>query len=334
MKLVVNVLVMAGLMLGSAALSAQTASTVTGVGAPVLSNLDPFPPVNPKYFTADLPTTATVNAFLKQLWGYDINRIWSVGAILKTQAPGVSRVVVYVTERGENAKVQGTSFFTTPDGKHAISGGDIINFGPTPFAETRKLLQERADGPSRGAASKDLELVEFIDLQCPHCKEQQSTIDSLLKDFPNARIVTQNFPLVDIHPSAYKAAAYGVCVAKKSNSAFFVFMQAVFDTQDSLTPDGTDAALGAAVTKAGLDPAAIATCADSASTKATVDAQMQLGNDINVNQTPMLSVNGRLVPLGGISYDVLKQIINYQALQDGVSTGAAAPSLLSVPSLK
>src|SRR5205814_8942391 len=29
---------------------------------------DPFPPVNPKYFTAASPTVGTVDAFLKALW--------------------------------------------------------------------------------------------------------------------------------------------------------------------------------------------------------------------------------------------------------------------------
>ena len=41
-------------------------------------------------------------------------------------------------------------------------------------------------------------LVEFADLQCPHCKEAQGTMDSMVKDFPNARVVFQSFPLVEI----------------------------------------------------------------------------------------------------------------------------------------
>jgi protein-disulfide isomerase len=327
MKLLVNIVAVAALILSSAVLPAQ--DSAPAAPAPTLSSLDPFPPVNPKNFTADLPSPSTVNAFLKQLWGYDENRIWSVAAIQKTQAPNVSRVVVYVSERGSTDKPQGMAFFTTPDGRHAISGGDIINFGPTPFAETRKTLLAHADGPARGAAGKDLLLVEFADMQCPHCKEQQSTIENLLKDFPNARIVFQNYPLTDIHPSAYKAAAYGVCVAQKNNDAFFQYVQAVFDTQDGLTVDSTEKTLADAVTKAGQDPATIAACADSAATKAIVDAQLKLATDLNVLETPTLAINGRLIPLGQVSYDILKQIIRYQATQDGVSTGEVQTPALS-----
>ena len=59
---------------------AQPQAPATHATAPV----DPFPPVNLKNFTASSPTTAEVNAFLKQSWGFDENRIWSVAAILKT----------------------------------------------------------------------------------------------------------------------------------------------------------------------------------------------------------------------------------------------------------
>ncbi len=291
--------------------------------APQLANLNPFPPPNPKLFTSDLVTMDTVNAFLKQLWGYDPNRIWQVAAIQKTQAPGVTQVVVYVATKGTNQKTTGTQFFVTPDGKHAIADG-VIPFGATPFADARQMLLAHADGASRGAAGKDLFMVEFSDLQCPHCKEAQPIMDKIAQDFPNAHIVYQSFPLVDIHPAAFKAAAYGYCVEKKSNDAFFKYAQAVFDTQDALTPDKTDATLNDAVTKAGQNPTEIAQCAATAATKASVDASIKLAQDLAVNSTPTLFVNGRSLPITNIPYETLKEIINFQALQDGVSTGPSA----------
>src|SRR3984957_11281803 len=129
---------------------------------------DPFPPVNPKFFTASSPTVDTVNAFLKSLWGFDSNRIWRVEAIQTTAAPNVSKVVVFVSEKTANAKVQPTAFFVTPDGKHAVAGDAVVPFGDKPFADLRKVLQARADGATRGATGKDFMLVEFADLQCPH----------------------------------------------------------------------------------------------------------------------------------------------------------------------
>ena len=288
---------------------------------------DPFPPVNPKFFTADSPSVDTVNTFLKALWGYDANRIWRVEAIQKTMAPITSRVVVYVSDKTPGAKVQPTVFFVTADGKHAIAGDTVIPFGATPFADIRRTLQARADGAARGATGKDLMLVEFADLQCPHCKEAQGTMDNLVKDFPNARVVYQSYPIVDLHPFAFKAAAYGYCVQKQKNDAFFVYSAAVFDTQDALTTETGDETLKNAVTKAGLDPAVVDACATTPATKDQVNASIKLAEEVGVEQTPMLSVNGHLLPLAGIPYETLKNIISYQAMLDGVSTGATGPAV-------
>jgi protein-disulfide isomerase len=294
---------------------------------------DPFPQANPKYFTADAPSVDTVNSFLKALWGYDPNRIWRVEAIQKTMAPNTSKVVVFVSDKTPGAKVQPTAFFVTPDGKHAVAGDTVIPFGATPFADLRKTLQARADGAARGATGKDLLLVEFADLQCPHCKDAQGTMDNLVKDFPNARVVFQSFPIVDLHPFAFKAAAYGYCIEKQKNDAYFAYSAAVFNTQDALTPETGDATLKDAVTKAGLDPAAIDACAATQATKDEVTASIKLAEEIGVEQTPMLAVNGHLIPLTGIPYETLKTIISYQASLDGVSTGStgAAVGSSSVP---
>ncbi|MBB5061977.1 thioredoxin domain-containing protein [Granulicella mallensis] len=279
---------------------------------------NPFPPVNPKNFTATTPTADEVNSFLKAIWGYDENRIWSVAAILATPAPGVSKVVVFVSDKSQPGKGTQTVFFTTPDGKHAIAD-NVIDFGATPFAATRKILQDRVDGPARGAAGKELLLVEFADLQCPHCKEVQATMDNIAQDFPQARIVFENYPLSEIHPYAFRAAAEGECVRKaKGDSAFFTYAQTVFDMQDGLTPERADATLSAAVTKAGGDPAAAAACAETPAIKDAVKASQKLGTDVGVDQTPILAVNGHLLPVAGIPYETLKKIIAHQAGLDGV----------------
>jgi protein-disulfide isomerase len=331
----------AGAQTGAGAAAPAGQAPAPKQGAPLqLQNLDPttkadpFPPVNPKYFTATTPTVDTVNGFLKALWGYDPNRIWRVEAIQSTSAPNVSKVIVFVSSKEPNAKVQPTAFFVTPDGKHAVAGDAVIPFGATPFADTRKMLIDRADGAAKGATSKDLMLVEFADLQCPHCKEAQQTMDKLATDFPNARIVFQSFPIADLHPFATKAAAYGYCVQKQKNDAFFTYASAVFDTQEALTPEAGDATLKAAVTKAGLDPAAIDTCASTQATKDQVAASIKLAQDAGVDQTPMLAVNGHMLPIAGIPYETLKTIISYQASLDGVHTGSTAPASASAAPAK
>ena len=279
-----------------------------------------FPKPDPANFTAAAPTKDVVDSFLEANWGYDADRMWQIQAIRKTPADGVSQVVVLIGDKTGKQKPQVLSFFALPDGKHIITGDDIITFGANPFADSRQQLQQRANGPYRGAASKDLELVEFADFQCPHCKEAQANMEKLVADYPKARIVFQSYPIPALHPQALNAAEYGVCVSKLGGStAFFQFASAVFDGQDGLaTPDGATLTLNSATTKAGLDPAKVATCAATPEVKADVDASIQLGKDLGVNEVPTLMINGREIPATA-PYDLLKKIIDYQAKADGAN---------------
>ncbi len=288
--------------------------------APAPAGPPVFPKPDPANFTADSPTKDVIDSFLQANWGYDDSRMWQVQAILKTQVEGVSKVAVLIGDKTGKSKPQLLEFFVLPDGKHIITGNAIIAFGAHPFADARQKLQQDADGPYRGSASKDLELVEFADFQCPHCKEAQANMDKLVTDYPKARIVFQSFPIPSIHPESMRAAEYGLCVAKLgSSSAFFQYAAAVFEGQDGLdSADGATLTLNSAVTKAGLDPAKVSACAADPQIKANVDASIKLGGDLGINEVPTLVINGREVP-ANIPYDALKKIIDYQAKSDGVA---------------
>ncbi len=296
-----------------AAPAAQAPSAPAPVAAPV------FPKPDPANFTATTPDKDTINAFLQASWGYDDTRVWEIWAIQKTEVDGISRVVILVGDKSGKQKIVPAQFYALPDGKHIFAGEEIMPFGAKPFAESRAIAQQRADGPYRGSAAKDLEIVEFADFQCPHCKEAQANMDKLAADFPKARFVFQSFPL-SMHPAAAGAAAYGFCVTKQGGSnAFFTFAAAVFDGQDGLaSADGATLTLNSAVTKAGLDPVAIAACAKTPATIAAVETMVKLAQDLKITQTPLLLINGRQVPATA-PYDTIKQIILYQAKLDGVA---------------
>jgi protein-disulfide isomerase len=293
----------------------------TEPSAPAPSAAPTFPKPNPADFTAASPTKETVDNFLTANWGFDENRVWQVQAILTTPIENVSEVVVFVGDKTGKEKPARFAFFVMPDGKHIITGDSIVNFGDHPFAAVRQQLQQSADGPYRGSASKDLELVEFADFQCPHCKEAQANMDKLAVDFPKARIVFQNFPIASIHPQSVQAAEYGLCVSKLGGStAFFQFAAAVFDGQDGLaTPDGAALTLNSAIIKTGLEPAKISACASAPEIKANVDASIKLATDLGVNSVPTLYVNGHQIPLGQVPYETLKKLVEFQAKMDGVS---------------
>jgi hypothetical protein len=300
--------------------AAPTAAPDSAPAAPAPAAAPAFPKPDPANFTAALPTKETVSAFLRTSWGYDETRIWEVWAIQKTPAEGVSKITLLVNDKTGTQKPTAVEFFALPDGKHILAQNDILPFGEHPYTEFREIAKQRADGPYRGSATKDLEIVEFADFQCPHCKDAQANMEKLLVDFPKARFVFQTFPLSSIHPQATRAAASGYCVTKQGGSdAFFTYASAVFDGQEGLTSaDGATLTINSAVVKAGLDPAKVAACAAAPETTKAVEAMVKLAVDLNINATPTLVVNGRHVPANA-PYETIKQIILYQAKLDGVA---------------
>jgi protein-disulfide isomerase len=300
-----------------------------------------FPTPDPANFTATSPTKQTVEEFLKAYWGYDPSRLWQVQAIMATPATGVSHVIVLVKGNGGGAKEQQTaqlSFFTLPDGKFLVAAPDtLLPFGSKPFQASRDILQAGATGPSQGGASKALEIVEFSDFECPHCKEAQPIIAKLLADYPSVHFVFQDFPLIAIHSEAFKASTHGYCVAKAGgNEAFFKFSDALFENQAGLVPATSDATLKDAETKAGQDPVKIAACAVTPAAKDAINASLALGTKVGVNSTPTIFINGRGVPAVGIPYPMLQKIVEFQAQLDGVPLPPAppAPAPKPAPSLR
>ena len=276
-----------------------------------------FPPVSPANFTAAAPTKAEVDAFLHASWGYDPNRVWEVYAIEKTPAPGLSKVTILVAEK-PNPRIQPLSILVTPDGHHLITQNlQMIDFGPHPYEANYRVLQQRADGPSLGAPGKQFLLVEFADFECPHCRAAQPLVKELIQDFPQAHYVFEMFPLVSIHPMAFQAAAFGACVDQQGGNAdFFKYGDAIFAAQAELDGKEGGQALRNAVTPTGLDPEKIAACADSPAAKSAVDASMRLGQDLRVDETPTLFIDGRGVSMMEIPYEVLKKIIAWQFSMD------------------
>ena len=66
-----------------------------------------------------------------------------------------------------------------------------------------------------------------------------------------------------------------------------------------------------------MDQAKVKACVAEPSTKAAVDAILHVGDEVGVNSTPTLFVNGRALPLAGIPYDQLKLIIDYDMQRAG-----------------
>ena len=261
--------------------------------------------------SANLPSENTVNSFMQQTFGYDSTITWKIVSIKPSEAEGLAEVVVVITSpKGQ----QGTTLYVTPDGKHALTG-DVLPFGAKPYASAQEALLKGINGPSKGPEKSPVTIVEFSDLQCPHCKEAQPVVDKLLADEPSARFVFQQYPL-PIHNWAEKAASYADCVGRTSKDAFFKFVQGTYDEQANITESNAEERLTAMADKSGVKGSEIAACASKPETRTRVEKSVQLGQAVGVTGTPTLFVNGRRIAnVSGTPYEVLKGIVEFGAKQ-------------------
>jgi len=261
--------------------------------------------------TPKLPSEAVVNDFMKQMFGYDSSLTWKISSIKPSEAEGLAEVnVILQGPQGPQAQ----KFYVSPDEHHAVIG-QIMPFGARPFDAARKKLEKEVNGPGKGPTSAPVTVVEFSDLQCPHCKEAQPTLDKLASEEKNVRVVFQNFPL-PMHDWAMKAAGYADCVGRGSSDSFWKFVESVYGAQSDITAANADEKLKGFADAAGANGAETATCAAKPETTTRIEHSLDLGRSLDVNSTPTIFINGRSISAGGIPYEVLKKLVDFAATQN------------------
>jgi len=262
-----------------------------------------------------LPSEETVNSFLFQMLGYDPAITWKVNEIRPSEISGLAEVTFVITNsQGANQN----RLLVSADGKHAIQG-EILPFGARPFEDAQAKLDQGVNGPARGPAKAPVTIVEFSDMQCPHCQKAAPTIDQLLAQEPNVHFVFQNFPLPS-HNWAEKAARYVDCAGRVSgsettNDAAWKFIQKTFEEQANITQANVDEKLKAIATASGINGDEIAACATKPETKARIEASVALGKSVGVSGTPALFINGQSVGAGA-PVDLLKKIVDFKISQE------------------
>jgi protein-disulfide isomerase len=272
-----------------------------------------------------LPTEDTVNSFFEQWLGYDKGKSWKIVDIKPSEIPGLAEVNVVIADANGSGQ---SRLLVSSDGKHALTG-EILPFGAKPFEDARVKLDKGVNGFSKGPANATVTLVEFSDMQCPHCAKADPAVEQLLAAEPNVRFVFQNFPL-PMHNWAEKGAGYVDCIARAgkspdkagsssaaattvsatSNDALWKFISKTFEDQSNITDSNVDEKLKAIATAAGANADQIAVCAVTSETKAHIAASMDLGKSVGVNATPTLYSNGRVI--SGMPLDAQKKIIEFQ----------------------
>jgi protein-disulfide isomerase len=161
-----------------------------------------------------------------------------------------------------------------------------------------------AGSPTRGPADALVTVVMFSNHECGFCRRAYKVMLAALKKHPKTlRLVYKHFPLSD-NTGALLSARAAACVAKqKGQAAFWAFHDKAVNADDLSQTE-----LLAHAKTAGADPQAVSRCLKAKQGLPTVKADRKLGENLGIDGTPTLYVNGKRYP-GYLSPPALEEAI-------------------------
>jgi protein-disulfide isomerase len=189
------------------------------------------------------------------------------------------------------------------------------------FSPDRIKNIDLSDSPSKGAVTAPVTVVEFADFECPHCRHAYPILDKLVDEHPGkVRLMFKYYPL-QAHPHGEAAARAAAAAALQGK--FWEMHHLLFDHQDALEPRD----LEKYAKEAGCDVAKWKTDFESEAIADRVARDRKQGDQLSINGTPTLYVNGReydlaMFDMGDDLSDWVKLDI---ALAEGAQTIGAPP---------
>ena len=174
------------------------------------------------------------------------------------------------------------------------------------------------DSATRGPSDAPVTLIEFADFECPSCGNAYPLFEAIYGHYEGkVRFVFKNFPL-PAHSNAKLAAQAAVAAQKQGQ--FWGMHHVLFENQTRLTEPQL---LGYAA-KAGLDMAKFKAELHAEDAKTRIDAEFKQGDELGVDATPTLYINGRQCDLSKLGNPAkeLEIWIRFELELAGVTLGA------------
>ena len=208
--------------------------------------------------------------------------------------------------------------FLVYQSQRGSSGGAAL---APPAVELDPAELARVQGISIGREDAPVVIYEFADFQCPGCAQFATFVMPLISERlvePGlVRFVYYDFPLA-MHPHAFLASRAARCANEQGK--FWEYSDVVYGRQPRWSAERSApvASFVEYAGEVGLDRAAFEACLKSDRYADEVTRSLKFGESLNVQGTPTLFVNGKL--LSGIpSFAELERIVRDEA-------GNAAPA--------
>ena len=183
---------------------------------------------------------------------------------------------------------------------------------PEYVEDWRRLLPV---GRLLGQASAPVEIVAFVDLECPFCARFHANVASLRRRFgENLSLSYLHYPLAN-HRFAMPAARAAECSADQGR--FYEFVDRVYESQDSL---GLKTWVEYAQNAAVGDTARFRRCAADTAPVAKIQQGLALGSSLGINGTPTVLINGWRYPLPPSDSVIVTLLQSLQAGRDPFSS--------------
>jgi protein-disulfide isomerase len=141
--------------------------------------------------------------------------------------------------------------------------------------------------PARGPDAAQVTIVEFADFECPFCQRLAPEIDLLVGKRPDKVRFVYKFMPLSMHPRGEPAAR--AAIAAQAQGKFWEMHHQLFASGGHLE-DGDLEGYAKAI---GLDLARFRADVQAPATKARLDADRKLADDLGVKGTPTIYINGR-----------------------------------------
>jgi protein-disulfide isomerase len=247
-------------------------------------------------------------AYVRFAEGFTPNVKLSVDDPAPSAFEGFSRLVVHVSLGAQHfIRV----YYAMPDGQHFVNGA-IWDLNKSPQLDTLERLP--TSGPAFGPESAKVMIVVFSDFECPYCRQLAQTIRANLpKKYPDdVRVVFEDFPLDTIHPWARPMAEAAHCLGDGNNAAaFWAFHDWAFEHQQEIKPENMREKVLAYAADHGLNVPNITTCIDSHGKAEEVRSYQAIAETLQVQQTPTLFVNGRMLN-GALPWETIDAVIRLE----------------------
>lgn len=253
-----------------------------------------------------------------------------IGPRTKSTVPGFDEITVTFSSEGKVTRPM--IFLLSTDGK------TLAQFNKFDISKDPKDLVSAEGRPARGGpANAPVVIVGFDDLECPFCAKMHAQIfPALLARYKDqVRIVYRDFPLVEIHPWAMRAAIDINCLAAQSSDGYWNVVDYIHAHASEIggsekTVAKANETLDTLTREEGKRQKVNMTTLNACIEKqddAVVRASMKMGSDLGVEATPALFVNGERFE-GALPIEYVYRVID-NAL---VAAGKTPPPPVSVPS--